>query len=476
MLRVTRLGPSMAAGYYVGDLASELAAVPAAGRGSAEAPGHWWGTAAAGLGLEGRVVADDLEAVLAGRHPVTGRAMTTRRGSAAGYDLTFAAPKSVSVVFALGTPDQSAAVLAAHRTAVDAALGYVAAHAVAARRSGDGDTWLVPVDGPVTATFGHGVSRALDPHLHSHAVVANVVHGADGRWTALDGRGLFAHAAAAGQAYQAELRRRLTEDLGARWTPRRNGAYELAGSDPVVLGAFSGRAAEIHQALGSGPVASRRARAVAWAATRSSKTADRTPAELRSRWRAMAEDVGVEPLEVDAGDRARSGAATVDEHRFARLARTPHAGATRRDALAAWAGSLAAGASVVEAERCVEALADWGPGIGVGERSLPLAGLVPSPHLLGALGPRPSSHPDLVTWLRAATSLDRYRQEWSVDRAVASTHPLGVAGGRLALARLPAKRLAHHLATERELAEARRRLGRDRGREPGSLDLGLGLG
>ena len=66
----------------------------------------------------------------------------------------------------------------------------------------------------MAATFRHRASRAGDPQLHTHAVVANMALGPDGRWTALDARPIYAHAMAAGCLYQAVLRARLTAELG----------------------------------------------------------------------------------------------------------------------------------------------------------------------------------------------------------------------------------------------------------------------
>ncbi|MGH9089325.1 MAG: MobF family relaxase, partial [Acidimicrobiales bacterium] len=418
---------SGAGAYYLADLAEELDAGRARGHGarppdrSDGGPGRWSGRGAAGLGLTGVVGPEDLVAVLEGRHPGTGRPLARQHGTVAGYDLTFAAPKSVSVLFALGSPAVAGAVRDAHDDAAAAALGYVAGHSLAARRGSGEERRLVPVDGPVAATFAHGVSRALDPHLHTHAVVANLAHGIDGRWTAVDGRGLHAHARAAGQVYDAHLRRRLHEGLDIEWTPRRSGAYEVAGIDAALLGVFSNRRAEIQAELGGRR--SSRARAVAWASTREEKATVRTPSALRARWRSLAatvvpdgwsRDLGHETRRSGAAWRTRSGV-ELDEHRFAAaLWRTPHAGATRRDAVAAWAGALERGAVVSDVARCVDALAGWGADIGVAERAQPLASLVPGPHLLRALGPRPAEPDRLATWQGAASTLEQYRSRWGV--------------------------------------------------------------
>ncbi len=111
-----------------------------------EAPGVWLGTGAAALGLRGEVEGDALGAVLAGDDPVTSRRLgrSHDRVTVAGFDLSFCAPKSVSMLHALGPTEIAHDVRAAHVAAVDAALDYVERRAVAVRRPSGGR--LVPVE------------------------------------------------------------------------------------------------------------------------------------------------------------------------------------------------------------------------------------------------------------------------------------------------------------------------------------------
>ena len=114
--------------------------------------------------------------------------------SVAGYDLTFSAPKSVSVLFALGDADVREAVRAAHDRAVREALGYMERTAAAVRR-GAGGSRVEPAGGFIAAAFRHRTSRAGDPQLHTHVLVANLAQGPDGRWSTL-GRPSPVHACA----------------------------------------------------------------------------------------------------------------------------------------------------------------------------------------------------------------------------------------------------------------------------------------
>jgi conjugative relaxase-like TrwC/TraI family protein len=161
------------------------------------------------------------------------------------YDLTFRAPKSVSLLYAFGGPRVAAAVQKGHAKAVAAALGYLERHAAIARR-GHGGHELVRGNGFIAAVFQHRTSRAGDPLLHSHGVIANLTCGPDGRWTALDGRVLYNHGKTAGYLYQAVLRHEVTRELGVAWDRVRNGVAGGHRRHPraVVVG-FSQRRQQI---------------------------------------------------------------------------------------------------------------------------------------------------------------------------------------------------------------------------------------
>ena len=139
-----------------------------------EPPGRWWGRGAERLGLEGVVDSDGFLAVMAGHDPVTGQDLGRRYGdgSVRGFDATFSAPKSVSVLFGVGDEEVRGQVVEAHDGAVRAVLGWIEAHAhTRVRRRGH----IVCVDagGIVVGVFRQHTSRKLDPQLHTHAVIAN---------------------------------------------------------------------------------------------------------------------------------------------------------------------------------------------------------------------------------------------------------------------------------------------------------------
>jgi conjugative relaxase-like TrwC/TraI family protein len=300
--------------------------------GGHEARGEWLGAAARGLGLTGPVDGESLRHVLAGERE-DGQSLRTSRApvSVAGFDLTLSAPKSVSVVFGLGEPAVRDAVRAAHDRAVREALGYVERTAAAVRR-GAGGVHVEPANGLVAAAFRHRTSRSGDPQLHTHVLVANLGQGPDGRWSALDGRRLYAQARATSFVYQAVLRSELSRRLEVEWLAVRDGIAEIAGVPQPVMRAFSRRRVEIEAALAEHGSSTARAAEAAALATRRPKDTRTSVDELAVQWRTRAAELGFgEPQLARAlGQRRHSRAVREPdfEHLFDGLATST--GLTRR--------------------------------------------------------------------------------------------------------------------------------------------------
>jgi conjugative relaxase-like TrwC/TraI family protein len=198
MLNIGRMGPGRA-DYYLTAVARGDDGVEGYYLARGEEPGRWLGNGAEQLGLSGEVTGPQLRAVLDARRPDTGERLSRHPARMVpGFDHTFRAPKSVSLLWALGDRDTAAEVVAAHDAAVDAAIGYLQRSAGFSRR-GAGGAETVPVDGFVAAAFRHRTSRADDPLLHTHVLVANLARTTDDQiWRTLDSRKLFAHAKTAG--------------------------------------------------------------------------------------------------------------------------------------------------------------------------------------------------------------------------------------------------------------------------------------
>jgi conjugative relaxase-like TrwC/TraI family protein len=287
-----------------------------------EEPGRWIGAGATELGLSGMIGEEELGRLFGeGRHPITGaplgrpfpsaceRKKTSAPEPVAGYALSFSPPKSVSILWALADPEVSSAVRQAHDAAVEGALAFLHDHAAFTRR-GRGGVVQVDTDGHVAAAFTHRTSRAGDPQLHTHVLVANKVRASsDGHWLALDGRELYEAQKAAGFVYKAGLRAELSSRLAVDWTPiDKDGGAEIRGVPEELVAMFSKRRQQVEAhaklligskeaGLGRSLTAGERASVYQLAAYQSRAAKEEkgySTEELRRRWRA-------EATEIDAG-------------------------------------------------------------------------------------------------------------------------------------------------------------------------------
>lgn len=354
-----------------------LQVAPGTGTGT-EAAGRWAGGAARTLGLTGEVEDAPLRAVLQGRHP-DGRVLspTHDRVRVAAYDLTFCAPKSVSLLAALAPDDVAANVRAGHDEAVAAAIGYVERRAAAVRGEPGARRVPAPVSGLVAAAFVHRVSRALDPHLHTHVVVANLGAGPDGRWRALDGRGLFAHRATVDALYHAHLRHALGARLGLAWEPPRHGRADVLGVGRSARLAFSRRSAAIAAELARTGWSGPRAAEVAAATTRPRRRPDVPVEALVPEWRDRAIAAGLTgpALERVLGRRLPGRGRLPDAEAVADALVGTGRPVTRRLVVRAAGRAAAGGAAVADVEAVADAALDrvagraghapdrWRPGV-----------------------------------------------------------------------------------------------------------------
>ena len=342
-----------------------------------EAAGEWIGTGPLALGMDGKVDGEALHRVLAGEDPASGDPLRSTRGTRVpGFDLTFSAPKSVSVLFGIWDDDVREHIQQGHDQAVADALGYLERVAASARR-GHAGVESVAGEGFVAAAFRHRTSRAGDPQIHTHVLVANLVRCHDGRWSAADARRIYAHAKTAGYLYEASLRRELTARLGFEWTDVRNGIADVVGVPVAVRQAFSRRRAEIEAELerrGSWSAAAAQAAALD---TRRSKDRLIDPRLLADEWHARAEVNGLTAQVVErVFNRATvSAVETGMSHRVMDELASPHgltrawSSFSRRDTIRALCERLPAASDV--SSEAIERLADM---FLASDRAVPLLG------------------------------------------------------------------------------------------------------
>ncbi len=171
----------------------------------------------------------------------------------AGFDLTFTPPKSVSTLWAVADDRTQATVLAAHRAAVSQSLGFLEDRALFTR-TGHAGCRQEATRGAIAAGFDHWDSRAGDPNLHTHLVVANKVQGTDGAWRSLDSRALHHATVAISEVYDALMADELARRLPVRWGWRHRGArrsprLEIDGVGDELMGEFSTRSRRIDEAM-----------------------------------------------------------------------------------------------------------------------------------------------------------------------------------------------------------------------------------
>ncbi|HEU4702639.1 MAG TPA: MobF family relaxase [Conexibacter sp.] len=278
--------------------------------GHGEAQGRWAGSAVGAFEVDGAVDAGAFHRLLNGLDPASGRVLRVasrgedgelRAGVVRGFDLTFSAPKSVSVLYAAGDDRVAGEVRAALDAAPNDALRWLEQRACVVRR-GAGGAIELPGDGFVGAAFRHRTSRAGDPQLHTHVVISNMARGPDGRWTALRGAYLYEHARSAGFVFQASMRAELTARLGVRWrespTP---GVYEIDGVPFELMRELSKRRVQVEQAMVEHAVTGTDGARVATLATRPAKDHQLDQAtRLHDAWRALTAERGFGREEVAA--------------------------------------------------------------------------------------------------------------------------------------------------------------------------------
>ena len=168
----------------------------------------------------------------------------------AGFDLTFSPSKSVSTAWALADRETKAVIYECHRRAIDLVLAY-AEREVFHSRSGTNGVVQEDIDGVVAAAFTHWDSRAGDPQLHDHVVVANRARStSDGAWRTLDSRGLFKSVVMLSELHQGVLSDLLTGQLGWGWDGRSRRhsdqlRFEVTGVPEALMAEFSRRSAAI---------------------------------------------------------------------------------------------------------------------------------------------------------------------------------------------------------------------------------------
>lgn len=307
--------------------------------------GRWLGSGLQGIGrTTGDVVTEpDAKAIFDhAAHPDTGALLGRPHGqptvvqnshgraetrhAVVGFDLTFSVPKSVSVLWALSPRTLQDQILETHHQAVNATLEWLETYVIHTRAGRNGVAHL-GTHGAIAAAFDHWESRAGDPQLHTHMVIANRVQRiTDGAWVTLDSRTLYKAAVAASEHYNGLLFDALHRNLGTDTDVRvpaantHNPSQQLTGVDDALIREFSNRSrlidletdrlvAEWTASHGTPPTATTtiKLRQQATLSTRTAKPETAFPLhQLSAQWRKRAAARGFEPRDVLANTIRRS--------------------------------------------------------------------------------------------------------------------------------------------------------------------------
>ncbi len=261
----------------------------------------WFGKGAARLGLVGQIEQKAFLNLLSGkieeqtlgkwvRNKATGEKEREHRP---GIDITFSAPKSVSLLAEVYGQHE---VREAHEVAVKEVLAYIEKNLIYTRQTQDGKTESIQTDNLVVSLFRHNTSRDLDPQTHTHAVIMNATLREDGQWRSLVNDEIYDSQKLIGAMYTSALAHRL-KALG--YTLERTderGNFEIAGFMPEQLAHFSQRRADITAALAAKGIsideATARQKEEATLKTRAHKK-QVNHAQLIESWQERARSVGI---------------------------------------------------------------------------------------------------------------------------------------------------------------------------------------
>jgi conjugative relaxase-like TrwC/TraI family protein len=254
---------------------------------------HFFGKGAENLGLNGqRITSENIESLLSGKLP-SGTQIGNVDKHRPGWDVTFSAPKSVSIQSLINGDERIAS---AHDEAVKTALSHFEEH-LTTRQRNDGHIEKYITNSLVAATFQHHTSRELDPQLHTHALVLNITQGKGGDWRSVSSESLYRMQRELDLIYKSELEAKLN-NLGYE-TEKTNQGFEISSVPKTVIEAFSTRSKQISSELAkynlSRDESTAKQRQIATLTTREEKPDEQNLDLLKQAWRDQANTMNWQP-------------------------------------------------------------------------------------------------------------------------------------------------------------------------------------
>ena len=277
-----------AATYYTNDATMEGAAAARDEYYALDGAGTWWTTASSLVRHDAHIDKRSFSDLCAGIDPKTGRPLVRAAGPGhrAGWDCTLSAPKTFSILWMSGTPEQRRQLEAIQADAVDQALKFVVDEGLVSVRLGAGGLRKEAPTDVIVGRFAHYTTRDGDPQLHTHCVLLNSALSRDGRYRTLEPSDLYGWQLGLGSVFRVALAERIVADLGLRLRPAGQGQFEIAGVPQDMIDHLSKRSAALVERLGGDRTGSSAARKeVAALATRGAKADVPTGPALEARWR-----------------------------------------------------------------------------------------------------------------------------------------------------------------------------------------------
>lgn len=263
----------------------------------------WHGKLAEEMGLSGSVDLKTFSNLLDGKTP-DGRSMG--KNHRPGLDLTFSAPKSLSILALVGGDHR---LTQAFQESVRDTITEIESF-ISTRITKNKQTSIETTGKGVFASFVHDTSRNLDPQLHMHIIAMNITE-KDGKLYSLSsdnryGNGfmelIYTHHTLFGTIQRNILEKKVTA-LGYQTRPTEKGLWEITGVPYNLLGHFSSRSRDIARAAGKD--ASFASRSIAALDTRSPKQVpDRS--ELLTEWNNAIRDHGFDMAEFISASKAQA--------------------------------------------------------------------------------------------------------------------------------------------------------------------------
>lgn len=255
--------------------------------------GVWWSTGSTIVRHHTPIDKETFRDLCAGIHPLTGEPLVRGSGMRhrAGWDITFSAPKSFSILWAAGDESQRTTLHELHRAAVDDALNFLGEERLVEVRRGQGGHIREAAEDIIVGRFDHYSSRAGDPAIHTHGVCMNISRSGNKYFT-IEPEKLFEYQLLVGAAYRVSLGQGLLT-CGFKIRPAGRNQFEIAGIPETLIETFSKRSQQIENRVGRDATAAQKE--LAALATRGSKDEIPVGDALEQRWRDELTTMAIDP-------------------------------------------------------------------------------------------------------------------------------------------------------------------------------------